>query len=96
MRLPELPPRAAVLSEKALTARLFMGDERVRRERGELCGDADVACPFGCVDEAGRGVAFDLKHAILMCEHVPIAAAREGGRPDAVRRALNAQDFVLW
>ena len=59
---------------------MFAGDARMRRELGDLCSDADVACPFGCVDEQGGTVAFNLGHAALVCPHRPISVAREAWR----------------
>jgi hypothetical protein len=70
-----LRPKVARLAEKVRSARVFPGDERMRREMGELCRECDVACPHGCRDDKGV-VTFTWWHAAFFCKECDTSDAR--------------------
>ena len=76
LKLRSMHPKLATVAEKVLTARVFAGDARMRREAGRLCKDGDVVCPFGCTDAFGA-VAFTWQHATLCCRHVELCELRQ-------------------
>ena len=76
IRLSPLPGRVALWADRVLAARAHAGDPRLMRELGERCSLCDVACPHGCVDEAGVPVPFTWWHAQFCCRCAPVSSAR--------------------
>jgi hypothetical protein len=72
-----LRPKEIRVAEKIRAARVFPGDERMRREMGELCHDCDVACPHGCHDGTGA-VPYTWWHAAFFCKECDTSVARAG------------------
>jgi hypothetical protein len=83
LKLRSVPPQVGLWAERVLTARVFAGDPRMRRELGEWCRDEDVACPHGCCSDKGP-VVLTWWHAAFCCKCEEAVARRDAWQAEVI------------